>query len=571
MPANAARVAAAVALLAAPATAHAQTPPGTPLMPGVDYTRQVQFTPHGPVVVHVVTAPRPVGLYALRPLLSNEAVQAREHLSAIERRLSSSATIVAVSADHFSARDGVPGGGLIRSGVMDASTDATRATLGVDSSGTLRVDRVLTSGTWKGTGQRRPLDVNRPPARETVTLYTRAWGPTTPTEPGALEAVLSPFPPAAPNVNLQGTVVDVHANGPTPIPAGGAVLVARNSQAGLLSAEAPAGTSVSVRLNLVPAWSDVTDAVGGGPLLVSDGRPVFDAREAFSTAQLVYRQARSAVGQTADGRLVVAVVDGRSGISAGMTNWELALTMVRLGAVTACALDTGPSATLAFDGEVVNRPVAGEQPIADALGVFYSGVYVPPPEAPVVSPNGNGIADEGVFTYKVVRPSTVTATLVSPDGGRRTLASGAVQPGVQTLRWKPDASAPEGEWRFEVAASDDRGRASSEARSFDVNGTLAELAVAPTVVPLRARGGRLAIGFTLSRTAKVRVTIETAAGSVVATVVDRSFGGGRQQVVWNGRAAGGRVVPSGRYAVRVRAENQVGDVALTAPFRTARR
>ena len=567
MPGNVARVAAAVALLAAPAPAHAQTPPAVPLMGAVGYTRQVQFTPHGAVLLHVVTAPRPVGLYALRPLLSNDAVQARERLSAMERRLTSSATIVAVSADHFSARDGIPNGGLIRSGVMDASTDATRATVGVDSSGTLRVDRVLTSATWKGTGQRRPLDVNRPPARETVTLYTRAWGPTTPTEPGAVEAVLSPFPPAAPNVNLQGTVVDVHANGPTPIPPGGGVLVARSSQAGLLSAEAPVGTSVSVRLNLVPAWSDVTDAVGGGPLLVRDGRPVFDAREAFSTAQLVYRQARSAVGQTADGRLVFAVVDGRSGISAGMTNWELALTMVRLGAVTACALDTGPSATLAFDGDVVNRPIAGEQPIADALGVFYSGVYVPPPETVVLSPNGG----EGVFTYKVVRPSTVRATLVAPNGGARTIASGTVQPGVQTLKWKPDASGPEGEWTFEVAATDDQGRFSSDARSFDVNGTLAELAVAPTVMPLRSRGGRLEIGFTLSRPAKVRVTIETAAGSVVATVVDRSLAGGRQQVVWDGRASGGRVVASGRYVVRVRADNQVGDVALTAPFRTARR
>ena len=36
--------------------AHAQ---GTPLMPGVTYEKTVQFTPHGAVVIHVLTAPRP--------------------------------------------------------------------------------------------------------------------------------------------------------------------------------------------------------------------------------------------------------------------------------------------------------------------------------------------------------------------------------------------------------------------------------------------------------------------------------------------------------------------------------
>ena len=47
----------------------------TTLMPGVTYERGVQFTPHGPVAIHVVRGPRPTGLYALRPVLSNETIQ----------------------------------------------------------------------------------------------------------------------------------------------------------------------------------------------------------------------------------------------------------------------------------------------------------------------------------------------------------------------------------------------------------------------------------------------------------------------------------------------------------------
>ena len=43
-------------------------------MPGVTYERQVQFTAYGPVAIHVLTAPRPTGAYALKPVLSNGAI-----------------------------------------------------------------------------------------------------------------------------------------------------------------------------------------------------------------------------------------------------------------------------------------------------------------------------------------------------------------------------------------------------------------------------------------------------------------------------------------------------------------
>ena len=47
----------------------------TLLAPGITYERQVEFTPHGPVVLHVITAPKPDGsLYRLLPVLSNNAI-----------------------------------------------------------------------------------------------------------------------------------------------------------------------------------------------------------------------------------------------------------------------------------------------------------------------------------------------------------------------------------------------------------------------------------------------------------------------------------------------------------------
>src|SRR5205814_3112100 len=94
---------------------------GQTLMPGVIYSRQVEFTAHGPVVLHVIVAPRPTGLYALKPILSNNAILGRERVTAMEKRVSGDATVAAVNGDLFSLSDGHPTGGLIRGGILDTA------------------------------------------------------------------------------------------------------------------------------------------------------------------------------------------------------------------------------------------------------------------------------------------------------------------------------------------------------------------------------------------------------------------------------------------------------------------
>src|SRR3970282_488477 len=117
---------------------------------------------------------------------------------------------------------------------------------------------------------------------------------------------------------------------------------------------------------LQPGWETVADAIGGGPVLVRNGRPVFRANEAFTTSLLAPRHPRTAVGQLADGRVLLVAVDGRqAGYSVGMTTFEMAQSLVRLGVVSGMALDGGGSTTLAFEGTVLNRPSDGsESPIS---------------------------------------------------------------------------------------------------------------------------------------------------------------------------------------------------------------
>lgn len=106
-----------------------------------------------------------------------------------------------------------------------------------------------------------------------------------------------------------------------------------------------------------------TDAIGGGPRIVKDGKDVAatnywaEVFDAGGTAGLS-RQPRTAIGITGDNKLILLVCDGRNMRgSCGMTLSELAAKMISLGATDAMNLDGGGSSTfVGKDGEVLNRP-----------------------------------------------------------------------------------------------------------------------------------------------------------------------------------------------------------------------
>lgn len=105
------------------------------------------------------------------------------------------------------------------------------------------------------------------------------------------------------------------------------------------------------------------NAIGGGPRLVANGVNVSvssywgECLEEGGTAGLS-RQPRTALGATADGKVVLMVCDGRSmNGSAGYTLSEMADRLSELGVKDAINLDGGGSSTfVGRDGSVLNRP-----------------------------------------------------------------------------------------------------------------------------------------------------------------------------------------------------------------------
>jgi len=564
------------------------------LMPNVSYKRTVQFTAHGPVALNVITAPRPGGLYQLKPLLSNGTILGKERVTDMEKDVSQTATVAGVNGDLFNFKDGHPSGMLMQNKVLQSPPYRLRSSVGIGTNGKLTVQRVGLFGYWQGLGQRRPLTgLNQPPRGDGTSLFTPAWGATTPRIAGVSEAVLQPFPPAVPGGELTGTVTLQRTGGGTTIPAGGAVLLARGSQVSKLQQEAPVGTPITTRLILSPDWiaSGITDALGGGPVIVRNGKAVWTAGEDFLPSQLGPRNPRTAVGQRRDGKIILLAVDGRRrGSSVGMTNWELAQAMVRLGAVTASALDAGGSTTMAFDGKLLNRPSdpGGERPVAETLAILYTGVYAPAPALPVVSPNGDGIAEKQQLSYKVVRPSTVEASLVGPGGVTALSDSGTRVPGVYTFQWPGAAKKmrhfhgvrrvegqrmrtldgePLGRWRWVVKATDTGGQQSSVERAFWLNDTLGFIRVAPRSVKLRKRTRTAVVArFRLAYPARVTPSIWTTRGTLIRRLPTRSLGAGTRAIAWSGRFQNGRLVYRGTYVFKVFAQNAYGPVDLNGRF-----
>lgn len=116
----------------------------------------------------------------------------------------------------------------------------------------------------------------------------------------------------------------------------------------------------------------VHTAIGGGPVLVQQGviRVTNNEENMFPGKAISDRHPRTAMGYTADGKLVVLAVQGRMpGIAEGVTLVQLAEMLISLGCVEALNLDGGGSSCLLINGKetIVPSDREGQRPVP---GVF---------------------------------------------------------------------------------------------------------------------------------------------------------------------------------------------------------
>lgn len=540
-------------------------------MPGITYIREQRDVGGARVVFHIVIGPQLGGLYSLRPVLSNGLVSGTETVSSMQRRLMPRANVVGVNGDLFRWDTGQPTGVFVHRGVLASRPNRGRSSLGIGLDGLLYIERLSYGGIFQlGSAPVHTLhEFNRPLfARNGFTLFVPSWGARTPVRRETKEAILTDVQRTFPNRDRSARVVKLVRGSGHAIPAGGAILQARGSARSLLRAEARRGVPMTFRLGVRNWWDNVNAALGGGPLLVNGGVAVYRPdSEWFTSDQLDQRHPRTAVGQLADGRILLLVADGRSTASRGLTMAQLANAMVRYGAERAMALDGGGSSELAFNGRVLNVPSDGhERSVAESLQLAYIGAYARKPRYPTYSPNGDGYQDVQRLYARFVRKTNVHLELVRPDGVVAWQREALRKPGTMTKDLR--GSRMEGAWRWIVSGVDLEGRSSRMGRRFRVNNTLGFLTLSTTRMKVRrGRGGRLRIGFKLAQRADVSVTIRRGDDTVVRKLTKQNdLAPGAYAVIWNGRNDAGRVVRSGTFFADVRGTNGLGTATLRKKF-----
>ncbi|MBC7868505.1 MAG: phosphodiester glycosidase family protein [Gloeobacteraceae cyanobacterium ES-bin-316] len=109
---------------------------------------------------------------------------------------------------------------------------------------------------------------------------------------------------------------------------------------------------------LLKKWK-VQTAVGGGPVLVQNGRVKITNNEElkFSGNAINDKHPRTLMGYTKDDKIIVMVVEGRNpGVAEGVSLVQAAKLMADLGCVEALNLDGGGSSSMLINGKETIKP-----------------------------------------------------------------------------------------------------------------------------------------------------------------------------------------------------------------------
>jgi exopolysaccharide biosynthesis protein len=428
------RIVPAIAFCLAPSLPTAADTIKRTVAPGIEFTQETVAPPAGPLIINVLRinlkqpGVRVQAELAQDVVLNDDPTLGRETVGATAVR---HGAVAAVNADFF-PYTGDPLSLTIRNGELLSESMPHRVAMSITSDGDVRFDTLLTVGSLMAPdGSIVALEgINRLLGKDEIVVETPAFGARTrATSAATTVQVTGVNLPVRVGQDQTGSASEPAPGDPkSPIPAGGAVLVGSGKGADWLRSHVHQGDSIRFRFDCVPnplpagpyrkdlasraassrgraiksVWTDVQQAVGGGPWLVRDGRPAVDGdAESFDEREFVAaRHPRTAVGATSAGELLLVNVDGRNaGVSRGATLPEMADILIRYGAARAINLDGGGSTTMVVNGAYVNRPSDGEpNAVAASLLVFAPTSTMPP-------------------TVETLDPITV------PAGGRVTLGA----------------------------------------------------------------------------------------------------------------------------------------------------
>ena len=329
-----------------------------------------------PCTMHVVKVPRKDRRWEIRSLHAEGRALGLENLSAQIRRPKDVRAVAAVNGDYY-VRQGFFGGdprGLQIMGTELISAPTEGASFWIDAldQPNIGVTTARFSVEWPN-GSTAPFELNTAGTEDGVVLYTPGVGSQLVSR-GGVELILeregsSLWLPLRPG-RVYSAKVREQRKGNIRLAADQLVL-SIGRRAGAPKIEM--GAIVKINTATEPSLRGVAEAISGGPILVRDGKRMpIKARnsDSYIFSSMTESHPRSAIGWNENYYFLVSA-DGRHGnISLGLTLEEFGAELLKIGCENALNLDGGGSATLWYQGKVVNYLCDGyERKIANVLSI----------------------------------------------------------------------------------------------------------------------------------------------------------------------------------------------------------
>ncbi|MBW4470958.1 MAG: phosphodiester glycosidase family protein [Stenomitos rutilans HA7619-LM2] len=314
-------------------------------------------------VIWLAVDPRQPGI-SLKPILPNPGTLIGT--APLLRTAQQAQVAAAINGGFFNRNNQLPLGAVRLDGRWLSGPILGRGAIAWNTTGDTKFARLTLQETIvTPNGQRLPLThLNSAYVQAGIARYTSDWGNS-----------YSPFTDNEILVTVQNDkVINQQPAGSAgsnavPVPANGYLLAVRSNRnaATVLTV----GTGLKLETTITPPeFSRYDQIIGGGPLLLQNRQIVLDPKaEQFSNAFAIEKASRSAIGQTADGNLLIAAVhtnlDGT-----GATLTDMAQIMQQLGAVNALNLDGGSSTTLYLGGQLLDRLPRTAARVHDGIGII---------------------------------------------------------------------------------------------------------------------------------------------------------------------------------------------------------
>lgn len=344
----------------------------TELAPGIAYYPFTYLGWSGEITRGHITEITPGGeLLEIIPALGSNKLGGRETVSSLATR---HGAVAAINGGFFDGGSGNPIGALVVDDAIHYYADVLRTSVGWTSQGRFEFG-YFTPGAVVDAGKNSFIvDVyNRIPQANEVALFT-------PLRNGGLD--LSSYNKVPLTKTDNGIFQLEDTAGPD------SYILVLGSGVPDYAKDLNVGDRVNIEFYYGPNFNSIDHLMTGGPLLVQDGVPVFQAINEGFRGSVLAPNARTAVGVKENGNILLIVVEKKTTAtdtagdgqakeatntdSAGLTTEELAWLMSRLGAQRAAALDGGGSSAMWSGGKLVSRPSGNsERVVANALLVLY--------------------------------------------------------------------------------------------------------------------------------------------------------------------------------------------------------